>query len=245
VSRWLAALLPFRVAAEPSHVVREERQVVVAGVTETWRIEFLGKPEPACFDLACPCTGFAFAELGHADLVRLRKGRELERMRLDPLFADNDIGYGPGSMLPRWPVVDEDWKAAAHDLEIPQERYAEIRKREPVRILELRDVDGDGRATEFLLQVATVPCGKRETLAIGLSSKRPNLHVFSTAEHPERPLVMERNSWEALLRHPNGAFNVEWRCGDHGSEAQTGFVVWRDGRGLHARDERFECDDTD
>ena len=52
----------------PSPTIREESQVVVNSVTETWRLEWAEPPKPYCEpsegSLTCPCTGFAYGESG-------------------------------------------------------------------------------------------------------------------------------------------------------------------------------------
>jgi hypothetical protein len=226
-------------------VTRESREVQVAGVTETWRIEFLEPPGDACFDLACPCIGFAYGERGHADLVRVRSSREVERMRLDPLFRDLDIpDAGDGeSLLPHWPELHGDLeRLAKDDTAIPVQWIPSIKRRRAVRILEIRDFDGDGRATEFLLGVTTEPCGRVGMVAVGVSKANPRLHVFTTAEHPTERLILLRETWLALLAKPKGARAVDLPCGDHGSAEQVEIALSRDRKGLHARRETFACD---
>src|SRR5262245_41670557 len=54
-------------------LVRERREVVVRGVKEEWRIEWVEQPELSCFsNWACPCQGFELGETGAFDLVRTR-----------------------------------------------------------------------------------------------------------------------------------------------------------------------------
>jgi hypothetical protein len=73
-------------------ITREERTVVVEGKSERWRLEWLDEPKPYCrveaFAVTSLCRGFEYGEAGTLDLVRLREGREIDRLRLTPLFDD-------------------------------------------------------------------------------------------------------------------------------------------------------------
>ena len=104
------------------------------------------------------------------------------------------------------------------------------------------DYDHDGQATEFILQVGTLPCGKKMSVAIGVSRQNPRLHVFSTAEHPERPLVLQAWQWESLLGAKAPIKVTDWKCGDHGSDAETELELSADENGIHATNWTYECD---
>jgi hypothetical protein len=95
---------PRATAARP--VVHEERQVRIGGHTELWRLEWEKPPLPACeagdpMWFTCPCAGFAFGERGLLDLVRLRDSKEVERLPLTPLFAEEIVTYGAVAILRR------------------------------------------------------------------------------------------------------------------------------------------------
>jgi len=57
----LAALVPGQALEYPKPNIREEQQVLVNGVTETWRLEWKSAPHPACSaDEGAPtCPGAA------------------------------------------------------------------------------------------------------------------------------------------------------------------------------------------
>jgi len=227
------------VSRVPPDVVREERVITVNGVGETWQLVWEGKPLPVCgpdeIDMAitCPCAGLAYGEHGRLALVRRRDGQEVERMDLRPLFGQFDgpglDGYpDDGATLQRWPAnfmsdVDRDGRNdPTLDNEIRHRRLAEIMK--------FADYDRDGHATEFLLQVGTLPCGKRQMALIGVSTSNPHLHVFSAADNSKQPLVMAFWVWAALLKGNGKADSLEWQCGDHGSDVESHIhVEARDG----------------
>ena len=56
-------------AGSTKPIAREEVKVVVDGVEEVWRLEWLTPPRPVCGPedddwMTCPCEGFAFGEWG-------------------------------------------------------------------------------------------------------------------------------------------------------------------------------------
>jgi hypothetical protein len=89
----------------PTPTIREEQEVLVDGVTETWRLQWKSMPTPYCgadvvdVSLTCPCIGFAYGESGDLYLIRLRSGIEVEQLRLTPLF-----GEYPNAVVQRWPA---------------------------------------------------------------------------------------------------------------------------------------------
>lgn len=87
---------PVRVAEYPSALVREEQTVVVDGLSETWRLQWAVAPKRACEpsedSLTCPCIGFANGETGDLSLVRLRNGRQFDRLHLTPFFTAAPAG---------------------------------------------------------------------------------------------------------------------------------------------------------
>jgi hypothetical protein len=118
-----------------------------------------------------------------------------------------------------------------------------VMKRAPLSVVEIGDFNRDGWATEFVLQVGAIPCGKRASVLVGLSPPRPSLHVFSSAEHPERPLILYVHQWEKLRTAKAALRVVSWTCGDHGSEVQNEIVLTIDAKGIHAVRETFSCVD--
>ncbi|MDB4993412.1 MAG: hypothetical protein JWM74_844, partial [Myxococcaceae bacterium] len=62
-----AAAAPPSSPSPSQAILREEKQVVVDGVTETWRLEWIRPPVPVCMDSTwetCGCAGFSFGEKG-------------------------------------------------------------------------------------------------------------------------------------------------------------------------------------
>lgn len=216
-------------AAEP--VVREEARVKVDGVTERWRLEWRAPPELDCFEtegVTCPCEGFAYAERGALELVRTRPGKPVERLALTPLF-----GGGPARL--------RRWKPASGDEALsPEQRAAVLAKRKSQRAMVLGDYDHDGQAREFVLQTAAHGCGLREAVLIGVDPRDGRMRALATAEHPERPLVLEPGTWAKLLKAAE-VESVETPCGDHGSEAEDVIRLRADARGLHATRELYRC----
>jgi hypothetical protein len=197
----------------------------------------------------CPCEGFAFGESGDLDLVRVQRGKKVDRLQLTPLFADQETPAWESkkAVLQRWPVIEktdlENWDKADSAGAIQLAEFKEaVMRRNAVPVLGVADFNQDGWATEFVLQVGVLPCGKRQSVLVGLSPGRPQLHVFGTAEHPDTPLVLSPNHWEQLknTRHPVRV--VSWACGDHGSEVQTEFTLSTDRAGIHAVREEFSCE---
>ena len=237
----VAMLAPSAAQPGDESVIREERAVQVAGASEIWRLEWRRPPRPVCAAddplwYTCPCMGFEFGEAGQLDLVRLRADREIDRLPLTPLFAhrNGDLGafpVGPAA-LRRFPVLDSDREQLDPD---------SVSKRAPVRVLDLHDFNRDGWATEFVLQIGTLPCGKRESVVVGVGPGQRTLHAFASADHPEKPLVLYANHWESL-RTANGSVRlVAWECGDHGSEAREEIVLTVDAKGIRAARETFSC----
>lgn len=237
----LAGITAF--AQDPTPTIREEHTVVVDGVEERWRLEWVGQPKPACAPeqpewMTCPCSGFAFGEAGTLVLVRTRPGQEDERLTLNRFFTDDyDSPANEGeAVLRRWDLDNDDIDEA----ESPG--FASRVKARPIApVMRFADYDHDGRATEFLLQVGTLPCGKRMSVAIGISRRNGRLHAFTTAEHPEQPLVLQASQWEALLQAKTPATVIDWKCGDHGSDTETELELSADANGIHATRIEYEC----
>jgi hypothetical protein len=238
----LIALMTTSSAGSDDAVIREERVVEVSGKAELWRLEWEHPPISICGPrgvefITCPCQGFEFGEQGELDLIRLRSEREVDRLHLTALF---ETELGDGAALRRYPTVESDM--GIEDVSEATERLWEaIRARAPVRALEVGDFNHDGWATEFVLQIGTLPCGRRLSVLVGVSPDRPALHPFASAEHPQRPLVLYFDHWQRLRTAKKSFRVVEWTCGDHGSEVQNDLVLSVDRKGVHATRETFSC----
>lgn len=244
--------LDVRSRAAVDESIREERVVTVRGVKETWRLVWDGQPRPVCGPdddlgiagaITCPCAGFAYGESGRLLLVRVRAGREVERMSLGPLFMIEEldgpsVGTPGSAVLAHWPEKPDDFDREERG---DSRLAADIKHRPAVGIMKVADYDRDGAATEFLLQVATLPCGKRQFVAVGVTAVSPRLHALSSVTHPERPLVMPAQAWKALQEHSGPATVPTWECGDHGSERRTELVVSARAGAIQVRNRAFTC----
>jgi hypothetical protein len=256
--RWLLGLLfvvaivvngktKVRLQSSPSSrptfaLVREEQKIVVNGIPEVWRLEWKSPPKSACGpepdSLTCPCSGFAYGESGQLDVVRIVSGREIDRLELTPLFgkvfADQD-----GAIVQRWEVQDKDFEGAE-----AKGFAARIRTRPVVKIMHFADYNHDGQSAEFFLQTDTEPCGKLAGIVVGLTQRNPRLHAFGTVLHPNKPLVMRKTAWQALLTATGHVEVLDWPCGDHGSEIESDLELSATGEGIQAIRREFECTET-
>jgi len=230
-------------ARRPGYIVREEHSVIVNGVEERWGLYWVGSSKPACSPdrpewKTCPCAGFAFGERGDLVLVRERHGNEEERLALTPFFKGQFDGPGyPGeAVVRRWDVEKDDVNDSNS---VSLARY--IGSRPLATVMRFGDYDHDGQATEFLLQVGTLPCGKPLSVAVGVSHHIDRLHVFSTIEHPDRTLVLQTSHWESLLKAEAPVKVVDWVCGDHASETETVLKLRADADGIHATRSEYQC----
>jgi hypothetical protein len=184
--------------------------------------------------------GFAYGEMGELDLVRSRPGPPDERLALTPLFheagADGPREIDSLAVLQRWPVHESDSEARDDD-SLP----AAIRARPVVRVMALGDYDHDGRATEFLLQVGTLPCGKRVAVLVGVSHADSSVHVFRSLGHPEQSLVLPTYIWDRLRQSAGRATGVEWPCGDHGADTQTEVSLSAGPKGIGGTRAEYAC----
>src|SRR5262245_1652612 len=232
-------------SANNGPIARAERDVAIGGRTERWRLEWRTPPVPVCEArdpawFSCPCAGFAFGEAGDLDLARLRQGREVERLPLSPLFETDLPDVEHKAVLRRWDVQDEDLADPEAD-ELP----GRVRTRPLSTTMNLEDYDHDGVASEFVLQVATAPCGKRIGVLVGVSRRDDRLHVFRTAAHPEQPLYLRLDHWEALRRARTYIRRVDWSCGDHGSDTETEVELRADDGDIQVTEREFTCDQAD
>jgi hypothetical protein len=56
--------------------------------------------------------------------------------------------------------------------------------------MKVADYDRDSEATEFLIQFGTLPCGKSQFAAVGVSAKESHLHALTSVAKPDTPLIM-------------------------------------------------------
>jgi hypothetical protein len=238
-------------AAGDGPVTRDERAVKVDGIDETWRLEWLGTPDLVCQPIdeswsSCPCQGFAFGEAGELDLVRLRDASEIDRLHLTR-FSNADMPPGAEGRfaLQRWPVRDIDAEAFERANAIGRRDFRKrVLERKPARILKLADFDHDGWATEFVLQVRNQPCGKRASVLVGVSAGRPKLHAFGSADHPDRPLILQAEAWQQLRGAKGTIRFIELPCGEHGSAVRSELLLGADASGIHAVRETYACDSS-
>jgi len=232
-----------KATAAQQPVLREERSIVIDGQSETWRLEWQRPPVAVCAPTdpewyTCPCEGFAFGERGELDLVRVRGGEEVERLPLTPFFDGGETPTDrPGAVLRRVAPIKADMDAGLEDPGLP----SRVAKRPIDSILQFADYDGDGQASEFLLQVGAEPCGKRMTVAIGVSRTEPRLHSLHTALQPGQPLVLRVDHWQALLAAKSPVRVVDWQCGDHGSDTETELELSRGPGGIAVHRREFDC----
>ena len=171
---WLGSSIS---AAEPLSILREERHLRVAGISETWRLSWASLPRGRCQEelmvaITCPCSGIAYGEEGDLMLSRTRRGAALEVLRLTDLF------HGDQAFLQRWPIRSGDLRDPSF---YGDSMPAKVRRRRATRIMEIGDYNGDGEASEFLLLVLPLSsCGELWPIAVGLTKANPHLHAFGS-----------------------------------------------------------------
>ncbi len=240
-----------RAAESDPSLIREQMTVIVDGKPEVWRLVWGSKPVPICgvddrdVSLTCPCSGFAYGEQAPLSLVRSRADGHTESLVLGTVFQkDNPIvGAGGGrALVRRWAPVesgpDSDWKHFDDD-----DFEARVARRPLSRVLNLADYDHDGQATEFLLQVDTLPCGKHQMVLVGISKANPHIHVFSSAEAPGQPLILGDWEWKALRDNAHPIDVIDWHCQDHGSDTQWKVRLSADSGTIHAAKTSRKCPD--
>lgn len=234
----LTLRFPVPSPVQHSPVVRERRDVLVGAVVEHWQIRWEDPPLPLCMESwGCICAPFGHSQHGRADLVRARAGKP------DEVFSLSQI-YDPGldtpprglseAILPAWPTEPHDFESTdAESISVA------IQARKLLTLMNLRDYDHDGQATEFILPIGGVGCVFHHFVAVGLSKKDPRLHILGTAEHPDVPLRLSASGWE-ILRRGAGTY-IESPCGNHGSEEQIE-VALRPGRdGIRGTTMTYAC----
>jgi hypothetical protein len=238
---------------------REEIQLLINGVVETWKLVWAEKPERICGPeegafIGCGCTGVAYGEAGRLSLVRIRKNREVERLDVSKLFegsglpSGENLGSGPVAVLPHWEVRPTDLN------QWDMTDFAEmVHNRPKVDVMRIGDYNRDGLAAEFFLQTDYAACGKKIGVVAGLipagqaaakSSAPGKLQALTSAAHPERPLKMDYVAWYALLEAKAPVRVTTLACREHGSEEQTEVEVFADQAGIHAKQFVYECGET-
>lgn len=227
-----------KVSEYPTPSIREQQEVVVNGAPEIWRLEWKGQTKPYCgateasMAITCPCNGFAYGESGDLYLVRLRGGKEVDRLPLTPLFQEQGT-----AVLQRWPKNDaKDFRSNEGDIS------GLVSGRPVAHIMGLEDYDHDGRRTEFYLQTDALPCGKSVGVVVGLSRDNPRLHAFGTVANPAKPLYLFKWEWQALRKaSPSPVQVIDWRCADHGADTQTEVRLQWSAKGIEAQRREYTC----
>jgi hypothetical protein len=228
----------------PTPEIREEQEIVVRGVTETWQLKWTTAPKPVCGPddiaaLTIPCTGFAYGEGGDLVLIRLRSGFEIDRLQLTPLFDEILGDTGRIAVVQRWqPDDDNDFEAALNDDDFPDL----VAKRPAVQVMHFADYDHDGEASEFYLQTATpLDSAPNAGVVIGTSRKYPWLHVFGTASEPLEPLYLQKQEWNAL-RDSSGPIEVnDWPCEFQGGDTEIKLLLRWTPDGIEGATREFTC----
>lgn len=236
----LPGLTPAKLA---SSMIREEQKITVNGIPEVWRLEWKTPPKSSCGPEddsweTCPCTGFAYGESGQLDLVRSTRGREVERLELTPLFGNDSPNQGAAT-LQRSEPQEKGLQEGGSDAYL-----ARVRARPSVRIMRFGDYNHDGNPTEFFLQTGVEPCGKILGIVVGVTLARRHLHAFGTTLHPDKPLVMQKREWKALLKASGPITVVDWPCGDHRSDTETDLALSATNGRIQAVRRVFGCTET-
>lgn len=220
--------------------LREEAVVTYGGRIESWRIEWLDPPKEVCApkleeSATCSCAGFSYAEYGQADLVRIVGGKEVDRFYLTSLFEAGETPIKkPAAVLPRWPILHEDFLANAPSVN-------SIKMRPPAQIMDIEDFNHDGWASEFILQIGANSCFHRQSVLVGVTPDQPLLHAFGTVKSPKRPLIIEPAAWRLLKKNPHHARYVSLQCGDHAASEQVEIILSIEKNGIRAIQETFAC----
>lgn len=220
--------------AAPGDILRESRAVTVSGKAEVWQLVWEGKPRSICGPedietaITCPCTGFAYGEMGRLSLVRKRGGKEVDRLALGPLFAELPADNSQGLAAMQWrPFNSHDFDIATDGTKAQQARLqAAIKVRPGPRAMRLMDFDHDGQASEFMIQVSAGPCGHTDYVAVGVSKAEPRLHpLTSTGAAKGEVLNLPGSAWQVLGSARGSGKVTSWPCGDHGADQREELVL--------------------
>jgi hypothetical protein len=228
---------PRRLLEYPLPFVREEQSVTIDGTEEIWRLKWNSEPKPFCQMVevppTCPCDGFAYGESGDLDLVRLRRGAEIDRLNLTPIFKGAEGVTEDETAVQRVAQLEDDWNQSPESLKLNSRRV--------VQVMHLGDYNHDGLATEFFLQTDAEPCGKHYGVVLGITKDNPRLHPFGTVAHPDIPLSMESDAWETLRTATAPVKIIDWHCEDHGSDEQAEFELTWSPRGIDGVRRTYAC----
>ena len=155
----------------PGHTppeVWEQRTVTVGGVAETWILRWRKPPRfNGCTpSISCACAGVEWGLQGDLELWRERPGAPTERLDLGKMRDG-------GAQIPGF-------SQTSFDVEKYDQELADIVKRPHVQVMNLRDYDHDGWATEFVFEVGYWACGQNPSVLVGVSRVNPHLYVFDT-----------------------------------------------------------------
>ena len=235
-------------AAAPTQYLREQRTVTVRGKPEVWQLVWKGRPRPACgpddveMAITCPCTGWAYGEVGRLVLQRKLGGRTIDRLALGPFFTDLPADNADGLAIMQWrPFEMNDMDETGADGAALPTLLTQIKARPGPRAMQVADYDHDGNATEFLIQVSAGPCGHSEYISVGVSHDRPKLHALGTADSPGQALSMAGSAWQALLSRERESHVTVWPCGDHGSDERQELVLSAERGSIRAILRRYSC----
>jgi hypothetical protein len=235
-----------RRAGEP--VVREQRGVFVQGTRETWRLIWARRPATFCepdevyMAMTCPCSGWAYGEYGgDLSLVRSRFGHQVERMDLRSLFGDFDYSNADPMKGSAYAALAIQIRGFRPGGTRRPDLVVAIKRRPASVIMVLADYDRDGAATEFLLQVGTLPCGKHQFAAVGTTARHPRLQALTTVARPGTPLIMPIEAWRALLQSGGPTVVPTWDCRDHGSDRRAELVVSANDGEIRVKSRVFSC----
>ena len=120
------------------------------------------------------CTTCEATLFGHADGGRVLAVLAGEQAVEDQVDLTPQLhGVDGSALLPRFACLKGDENPAAAELPL-KERFAD---REPVTLLDLKDLDGDGLALEVRLPARYVACGKADYLDLAVDPKAGKLVV--------------------------------------------------------------------
>jgi hypothetical protein len=166
----------------------------------------------------------------------MRERAVIDRMAITPLFEELFSGTGAVAIVQRW---EQDFEHDSEVINAPD--FAQrLAKRPTEQVMHFADYDHDRQATEFYLQT-DAHSGHMWGVVMGISKMNPRLHVFGTAFHPDQPLHLQQEEWEAL-RDATGPIEVlDWQCGDHGAEEHTTVMLRWTAKGIEGAMRIYAC----
>jgi hypothetical protein len=186
--------------------------------------------------ITCPCFGFGHGEGGDLVLIRSRRGVEIDRLPITPLFVENFPAKGRIAIIQRWELNETDL-----DSPVPLGFAAAVAKRPTVQVMHLADYEQDGQETGFYLQTGPSFCNRSSGVVIGVSKRNPRLHAIGTASNPSAPLYLEPQNWEALRRSSGPIEVLDWGCSFVGVPEKTLQLRWTP-IGVDGTRREYSCD---